>query len=402
MKKNLALAVSIVFIGSFLTSPAFGAVKAGATCAKVGSTSIVSGKKFTCVKTSKKLVWDSGSLIVKPTDTTSPTNSEGSKPVPSQAPKPAFVDLSFENLIANQENISYTAWKRVSDTIASSSSKAGDLSVFTGPNTQVYFDNIANSISLVSKLFPNKSEAKEILWIRYKYSDIQWAENKAKEILSPTDYAQIARYQGGSLSQSNCDASSGNCRGSYQQTGPSGAAVIMQGIENTPPSDDISKSRMTTGMLEAHEYFHSLQRIPIMNTGVQVWPHAWWREGSAEWVQNVVVNSSSYEKYKKFLLDDSSYSCKPLSESDISEFLNTAYDNYVPPKFDSWLNYSLGSHVIEILVAIKGPGVLIDMYSEVGKGKTFNEAFNSLFGLSWSEAVPIISKSIFKDLHSGG
>ena len=35
-------------------------VAAGATCSKVGTTQVVSGKKFTCIKSGKKTVWDKG------------------------------------------------------------------------------------------------------------------------------------------------------------------------------------------------------------------------------------------------------------------------------------------------------------------------------------------------------
>jgi hypothetical protein len=42
--------------------------KAGAKCTKLKSTQIVSGKKFTCIKSGKKLVWDKGvKVVAKPT-----------------------------------------------------------------------------------------------------------------------------------------------------------------------------------------------------------------------------------------------------------------------------------------------------------------------------------------------
>jgi len=88
MKKFLALAASVAFIGFFLTSPAFGAVKAGATCTKAGSTSIASSKKFTCVKSGKKLVWDKGVVIAKPAAQSAPTESPKTKPIDSVALTP--------------------------------------------------------------------------------------------------------------------------------------------------------------------------------------------------------------------------------------------------------------------------------------------------------------------------
>ena len=137
-----------------------------------------------------------------------------------------------------------------------------------------------------------------------------------------------------------------------------------------------------------------------MFTGAQVWPQAWWREGGAEWVQNASIYFKDYERYKNYLKDDCSFSCKPLSELEIAEFLTSASENFLPSKFDPWLNYALGSHIVEILVAIKGPDVLIDMYAEMGKGQSFSNAFKSFFGIAWKDAIPLLAKSVYTDLHS--
>jgi hypothetical protein len=382
-------------------------VKAGSACSKAGAKSISAGKSYTCIKSGKKLVWDKGVLVpvakpavVKPTP--APSASASATPKPSSTPKPAptVANITFENLLENNANVSYTAWKKAADSINLSYAKNVAPEVYTGPNTKAFYNDLQLPISLVSRLFPNYDEPKKILWIRYNFIDIAWAENQAKEKLSAADYAQISIYQGGTLAGSNCDLAASNCRGSYQQTGPSGISLIMEGVANTLPSDLVSKSDLSPGMVEAHEYFHSLQRIPIMNRGIQVWPPAWWREGSADWVQNVAINFKDFESYKSFLKSDCEGSCSNLSEAELAEFLSTAKDNFVPAKFDQFLNYSLGSHVVEILVAIKGPDVLLDMYAEMGKGKTFNDAFYGFFGISWNDAIPILAKSIYKDLHS--
>jgi hypothetical protein len=59
MKRLAILIVAALFVAQ---SPATAApaVAAGATCSKVGLTQIVSGKKFTCIKSGKKTVWDKG------------------------------------------------------------------------------------------------------------------------------------------------------------------------------------------------------------------------------------------------------------------------------------------------------------------------------------------------------
>ena len=73
MKKTL-LALSLILS---LIAPinAHAAVKAGASCKKAGQIKTIAGKKFTCVKSGKKLVWNKGVAAV----TTNPV--EPVKPV---------------------------------------------------------------------------------------------------------------------------------------------------------------------------------------------------------------------------------------------------------------------------------------------------------------------------------
>ena len=55
------LAIAICFAPFPQASAA--TVKAGANCTKFKATSIVKGKKFTCIKSGKKLVWNRGVLV---------------------------------------------------------------------------------------------------------------------------------------------------------------------------------------------------------------------------------------------------------------------------------------------------------------------------------------------------
>ncbi len=71
MPRKLWVASFVSFVLLFPSiNSATAAIKAGTKCAKLGQTSIVSGKKYTCVKSGKKLVWNMGVLVVpKPTPT---------------------------------------------------------------------------------------------------------------------------------------------------------------------------------------------------------------------------------------------------------------------------------------------------------------------------------------------
>ena len=88
MKKTLAFVLSIGFLATSSAVPAFGAVKTGAACAKAGSISTVSGKKYTCIKSGKKLVWDKGVSVAKPAAQPSPKESQNTKAVEPVTLKP--------------------------------------------------------------------------------------------------------------------------------------------------------------------------------------------------------------------------------------------------------------------------------------------------------------------------
>lgn len=60
MRKLIVLLLAISLLG---IAPGQAAVKAGAICKKVGVIATVSGKKFTCIKRSGKLVWNRGVTI---------------------------------------------------------------------------------------------------------------------------------------------------------------------------------------------------------------------------------------------------------------------------------------------------------------------------------------------------
>ena len=81
-----------VVISALLLSPfnAVAATKPGAACSKAGATSTVSGKKYTCVKSGKKLVWNKGVAIAKPVPAVTPTPTPTPTPSPSVLPAPSI------------------------------------------------------------------------------------------------------------------------------------------------------------------------------------------------------------------------------------------------------------------------------------------------------------------------
>jgi hypothetical protein len=103
--KRTPLFLAFLLSLSLITAPSFAAVKAGNKCTKAGATSITAGKKFTCVKSGNKLVWNKGVAVkaavkpelnpifkpVEPTPrptTTTPTATAAPTPTPTATPTP--------------------------------------------------------------------------------------------------------------------------------------------------------------------------------------------------------------------------------------------------------------------------------------------------------------------------
>ena len=95
--KKILVALTLVFALS-IPMNATAAIKAGGVCKKAGQTSTYMGKKYTCIKSGKKLVWNKGVLIPTPKPSATPTPTPtaigdpegaiGSTPKPTPTPTP--------------------------------------------------------------------------------------------------------------------------------------------------------------------------------------------------------------------------------------------------------------------------------------------------------------------------
>ena len=100
--RRVALFLTAFFIFNLVSSSAISAVKVGATCTKVGITTVSSGKKYTCIKSGKKLIWNKGVPIAKPSSSPAPTDlptpipssTPTENPTPQSSPTPSNTTLS--------------------------------------------------------------------------------------------------------------------------------------------------------------------------------------------------------------------------------------------------------------------------------------------------------------------
>jgi hypothetical protein len=117
--------IALLLCLSLITAPSFAAVKAGAKCTKAGSTATASGKKFTCIKSGTKLVWNKGVAIkvaapkptpTKPTAIGDPIGAIGGSPTPT----PSAVAAKFEpwstnidsKMLSDEAQKNFLAWAK--------------------------------------------------------------------------------------------------------------------------------------------------------------------------------------------------------------------------------------------------------------------------------------------------
>jgi hypothetical protein len=155
----------------------------------------------------------------------------------------------------------------------------------------------------------------------------------------------------------------------------------------------------TQGTLEAHEYFHNVQQTLLVEGGMWKVPR-WLIEGGATWAANAAVFNSSFEKYSKERLQNSNETLVRIKPNSawLEKFLDpnytTGWDIWNDNNYDHWNVYDIGSLASEIMVALKGPDAYLNLYKEVGEGKTFAKAFEDNFGITWTEGARLIAKAI--------
>ena len=105
MRKFCVGLVAIFSLSIISSHLSVAAVTPGAKCSKAGATATLNGKKYTCVKSGKKLIWNKGITIVKPLPTTIPT------PTPTvTSTTVAFTDVCQKDLEVPSAWVSYQSF----------------------------------------------------------------------------------------------------------------------------------------------------------------------------------------------------------------------------------------------------------------------------------------------------
>jgi len=432
-----------------MAAPSFAAINAGSKCTKAGAIAIAGGKKFTCIKSGNKLVWNKGVVVKKtvpvaaPTPTPTPVASPTPTPIPTPSPTPVVPTLSmteklwskgvngvfpiqnekypiptqiattWQNAYANRDGIPYQAWSAVSKNIASSPSKLGSVEILIGPNTIPNFADIKLRLELVSKALPKAKNVSKARVFAFNFKDADWADATFKKLYINESAAFKNRHK---------DAVTEICLKQrevcYQQAFVDSnlEGVIFIGMTDRGSREQLNQiyseySRAFEGVVIGHEYLHTIQRVILGERWFQQAynPPSWFNEGMAVFMENAAANNSTFDTFMQFrsvesaiMYPDCPYTfCVKIEKEQVQSFLSIYNYSSNWSSYPYAMRYQMSARIIEILVALKGPDSLIEVYEYMATEKTFEQAFEHIYGISYEAAKPIITSIMVDQIAAG-
>ncbi len=258
-----------------------------------------------------------------------------------------------------------------------------------GPNTQMMNVNPAIAFQLTSRLYSTFVLPKRIYAIYFGQADIAWAQE---------EFNKVALHPNGREAANNC-ASAETCWGGLSEIDLKGNAILLMALRSPALKD----SNHTSGTIESHEYSHAIQGSQFIGTAKEASAYCctkaympWWLvEGQAEFSQAAAIFYSSFADYSLERKNDVGglKGDSAITDAWLETFLKPAASSDWS-KYDNWRLYDVGFLASEILASLKGPEGVMQLFRDVATGKSYEEAFKGIYGISWSEAVPIMAKTI--------
>jgi hypothetical protein len=343
LAKGLLLALAIALIPiSAVSAPK---VTPGSKC-KVQKQKIeYLDKTYICIKIGKKLVWNKGTAVNKPTPSPTPTATPAASPTPVSTPKPTptfspwTIELNQEILVsqANKEFKKWTLIERGTEIVPTFS---------VDPKLDgVDISWIKKSLNHAVKAFGSDSPATYTVIVG---KDCQWIR---------------------SVGSAPCIEAS---RNQYFSDSTSKGFFVLQS------ESDRAKLRPSDLQTSAHEYFHAIQ---AKLSGRSDWPSivpSWFIEGGANFVGisfSDLSGVSTYLEGRNEAVLGRDYQSKkylPLEQYTYLNFKPPA--NYENP-------YGIGCVATEYIVASVGMESYLNIYRSLGLGKDFKAAFETATGL---------------------
>ena len=364
------LALLLVFVA--IPIPAHSAVRYGTPCSKVGSTTTSGEKKFTCIKSGKKLIWNKGTLAASPVTKTepkpAPSPSAASLPVQTSTPRkyPAWEVPVDKVEISGASKNNFKKWL---DSLPLGTEK---IAISINPDIDPKNVEYLTSVMKIASRSLLQSE-KQVTHMYVSVGD-SWAISQVKK-----DFPELAGWSGTNV-----------C---YEPNPYAACAWANYGIVFFIATSVSNWNNPNEGILQsgAHEYFHLVQDVLLRNSiGLSTGAiankiPAWFYEGSATFVGTAFADESGLAKWVDLRRNEvSAYISGRGTNEPLSSFQENALDR-PQPEGQSHRPYGIGFLACEYIVASVGMENFLNIFKQLGSGKTFDESFVASTGLSLME-----------------
>lgn len=355
--------------------------KAGATCSKLKATSVVKGKKFTCIKSGKKLVWDKG-IIVKPVLSA----AEVARNARATAVQKAFDEIAS---IAKTTTIKPTDIVSISSPEITPASKAAIEKRYSFVAS--FFDNELSAKSSVSLILGTNAEVE---WVGNQLSALsgnsfdKWLDNFG----APSKGAPCGPFYSAG---SNGFTKEGRILNNYNLFGKNCATQL--------PSDENFQTTVE------HEWVHNVQKAISFNDSEnknalgRKMP-CWFIEGQAVFYGSTLGYRDNYDGYlkvRKWNMKNGVYR-NPQTRTDISQTLAKLGLNYDGFACGVDGGYSIGSIAVEKMVLLKGHAGVIAFMKELKNQVDWQQAFEVVYGIDGDVWLTKVGKDIALDYSDAG
>lgn len=299
--------------------------------------------------------------------------------------------VTITELISNINNVPKYAWndyQRISKENNIFENDSFEIIINIGPSTDLYFQDNEKYIQKGISFWQNFNLPEKYYGFFYNYGDLDWATSE----LTTTGFE-------GGMARAPCrdGICSGANSGIYQRPPHFGVGVF--GIHS---GDSVDNYRF--GPLHIHEVTHSVVASQWIGNARNPQQSAndatpcWLNEGIAH-AAGISLGVKTYEEY----LDMRSSQVRArhiqvpfndYSASTVLDYYNKSIPGDCIKNPDYVLGYSIGYLTVEAMNAMSGADSAMHMYSVMGSGKDFEEAFEMIYELSWNDAKPIFAEYV--------
>ena len=360
MRKLLAGLVAVLSLSLVTAQLSVAAVTPGSKCTKVGATSTYNGKKYTCVKSGKKLVWNKGVAVAasNPTPTATPTTAANYATLWEKYSWVKPTSSSSVVTAATDKFSAYVAVTRTNSTVIKIAAQDG--------SDQTLLGWIKDGANLVAKAFDYPKLSKPFLeviafdraWLEKTYIENGYSANEAKN-------------DRGRAFDEGAPAFGGSTTNTYNM------GVITR-------NNSLVTDKLGTMQMPGHEFFHAVQErisggVPSPD-GLGIAPQWFW-EGPATFIG---LQTAGYLGWASYITEGRDFavmrSNHPSTKSSLlSEVTKNTGSSTDPDP------YGIGAIATEFLVANVGIEKFMEVYKNIGKKKKFADAFKTATGVELTD-----------------